>query len=134
MTETVAYGYSSESTRRELSNEYQHDRVSMVSENLCILVLWTKVASVLVGLRMVMGWLIKNNGSIVVVNPLMLKEDKSSLAILTGKIFVGKISDGEILIKTLPKTIHHIFCKISLNTIIIVKSINIRARISVWNS
>ena len=28
MTETLANGYSSESTRQELSNEYQHDRVS----------------------------------------------------------------------------------------------------------
>ena len=27
MTETLANGYSSESTRRELSNEYRHDRV-----------------------------------------------------------------------------------------------------------
>ena len=27
MTETVAYGYSSESTQRLLSNEYQNDRV-----------------------------------------------------------------------------------------------------------
>ena len=27
MTETLAYGYSSKSTQRELSNEYQHDRV-----------------------------------------------------------------------------------------------------------
>ena len=27
MTETLAHGYSSESTQRELSNEYQHDRV-----------------------------------------------------------------------------------------------------------
>ena len=27
ITETLAYGYSSESTQRELSNEYQHDRV-----------------------------------------------------------------------------------------------------------
>ena len=26
MTETLAYGYSSESTRRELSNEYHHAR------------------------------------------------------------------------------------------------------------
>ena len=30
MTETLANGYSSESTQRELSNEYQLDRVSMV--------------------------------------------------------------------------------------------------------
>ena len=27
MTETLAHGYSSECTLRELSNEYQHDRV-----------------------------------------------------------------------------------------------------------
>ena len=27
MTETLAYGYSSESTQQELSNEYKHDRV-----------------------------------------------------------------------------------------------------------
>ena len=40
----LTYGYSSESTQRELSNEYQHDRVLMVYENLCILVLWTIVA------------------------------------------------------------------------------------------
>ena len=26
MSETLAYGYPSESTQRELSNEYQHDR------------------------------------------------------------------------------------------------------------
>ena len=30
MTETLANGYSSESTQRELFNEYQHDRVKMV--------------------------------------------------------------------------------------------------------
>ena len=45
MTETLANGYSSESAPRELSNEYQHDRVWMVFKNLCICVLWTKVAS-----------------------------------------------------------------------------------------
>ena len=27
ITETLAYGYSYESTQQELSNEYQHDRV-----------------------------------------------------------------------------------------------------------
>ena len=37
-------------TQRELSNEYQHDRVKMVLKNLCILVLWTKVALALEGL------------------------------------------------------------------------------------
>ena len=30
MTETLACGYSFESTQLELSNEYQHDRVPMV--------------------------------------------------------------------------------------------------------
>ena len=50
MAETLAHGYSSESTQRELSNKYQHDRVSMVFKNLCILVLWMKVASALGGL------------------------------------------------------------------------------------
>ena len=30
MDETLAYGYSSESAERELSNEYQHDRVWVV--------------------------------------------------------------------------------------------------------
>ena len=40
----MANGYSSESTQRELSNEYQHDRVWMVFENICIFVLWVKVA------------------------------------------------------------------------------------------
>ena len=35
MTENLANGYSSESTQRELSNEYQDDRVYMVFINLC---------------------------------------------------------------------------------------------------
>ena len=52
-TETLVNGYSSESTLREQSNEYQHDRVSMVFRNLGILVLWTKVASALEGLRVI---------------------------------------------------------------------------------
>ena len=51
MTETLAYGYSSEGAQWELSNEYQHDRVQMVFKNLCILVLWTKIASALKGLN-----------------------------------------------------------------------------------
>ena len=32
MTETLARGYSSESTQRELSNEYQHDRFRLLRE------------------------------------------------------------------------------------------------------
>ena len=51
MTETLAYGYSFESTQRELSNEYQHDRVQIVFKNLCLLELWMKVASALEGLK-----------------------------------------------------------------------------------
>ena len=46
----LANGYSSESAQQELSNEYQHDRVLMVLKNLCILVLWAKVATALEGL------------------------------------------------------------------------------------
>ena len=49
MTGTLAYGYSSESTQLELSNEYQHDRVQMVIKGICILVLWIKEASALEG-------------------------------------------------------------------------------------
>ena len=49
MTETVANGYSYESAQRELSYEYQHDRVEMFLRNLCILVLLMKVGSALEG-------------------------------------------------------------------------------------
>ena len=47
MTETLANGYSSDSTHRELSNEYEHDRVWTFFKYRCVLVLWTKVASAL---------------------------------------------------------------------------------------
>ena len=50
MTETLANGYSSESTQRELSNEYQHDRVWMVLRNIGVIVHKTKVAPALEGL------------------------------------------------------------------------------------
>ena len=52
MAETLAHGYSSESTQQELSNEYQHDRDYMVFKTLSVLVLWTKVASALEGLKL----------------------------------------------------------------------------------
>ena len=45
-----SFVYSPESTQRELSSEYQHDRVKMFFNNLCVLVLWTKVALALKGL------------------------------------------------------------------------------------
>ena len=50
MIETLANGYSYESAQRELSYEYQQDRVWMIFRNLSILVIWTKVASALEGL------------------------------------------------------------------------------------
>ena len=50
MTENLAHGYSSESTEQERSNEYQHDRVYMIFKDLCIRVLWMKVALALEGL------------------------------------------------------------------------------------
>ena len=50
MTETLANGYSSESTQRELSNEYQHDMVRMVFKDICVLGVKTKVSSALKGL------------------------------------------------------------------------------------
>ena len=50
MTETLAHGYSSESTQRKLFNEYQHDRVYMVFKNLCVLAVCMKVGSALEGL------------------------------------------------------------------------------------
>ena len=51
MSETLANGYSFESTHGELSDEYQHDRVEMVFKDLSILVLRTKVPLALDGLR-----------------------------------------------------------------------------------
>ena len=53
MTETLANGYSFESTQRGLFNEYQHDQVSMVFKDVCVLVLWTKLAPALEGLNYV---------------------------------------------------------------------------------
>ena len=55
MTKTLANGYSSESTPRELSNEYQHDRVSMFLKDFCVLVLSTNLGSALEGLRVPPG-------------------------------------------------------------------------------
>ena len=51
MTETPAHGYSSLRVLSESkSNEYQHDRVTMILKSLCLLELRMKVASVLEGL------------------------------------------------------------------------------------
>ena len=52
MIETLACEYSFERTQRELSNEYQYDRVWMVfKKNLCVL--RTKIASAFEGLKKV---------------------------------------------------------------------------------
>ena len=70
MTETLANGYSSESTHRELSNEYQHDRVEMIFKNLCVLVLWTKVVSALEGLTLMLSFSFDMKHNIVInLNP-----------------------------------------------------------------
>ena len=51
MTETLTHGYSSESTQQELLNDNQNDMVHMVFKIVSVLVLWTKLASALEGLK-----------------------------------------------------------------------------------
>ena len=48
--ETLANGYSYDSARQELSNEYQHDRVKMIFTIFAIFVHWRKVTSASEGL------------------------------------------------------------------------------------
>ena len=50
--ETWANGYPSASAQWELSNEYHHDKVKVVFKNISVLVLCTKVASALEGLKL----------------------------------------------------------------------------------
>ena len=50
MAETLTYGYSSESSQRGLSYEYQHDRVQMVLNIFLPSYVWSKVALALKGL------------------------------------------------------------------------------------
>ena len=66
MTQTGVHGYSSERTQGELPNEYQHDRCRMVFRNICILVLWAKVASALEGLRFSQFLLLKKVDSHII--------------------------------------------------------------------
>ena len=47
----MANGYSSESTRQELSNEYQYDKVKIILMIFCFFVDWVKVTSAAEGLR-----------------------------------------------------------------------------------
>ena len=52
-SEHYTWVLTGESAQRELSNEYQCDRVSMVFKNLCALVVfWMQVASALEGLSL----------------------------------------------------------------------------------
>ena len=51
MAETLANGYSSDSTQRELLNEYLNDRVMMIFIIFCSFVHQTKVISALERLR-----------------------------------------------------------------------------------
>ena len=52
----MTHWYSPESTQRELSNEYQHDRVKMVCKDYFVLVFWTNVASSLAELGRYNTW------------------------------------------------------------------------------
>ena len=51
MTETLANGFSYESAQRELSNEYQYDRVQMIFKFFYVLAHYKKVVSALKGLK-----------------------------------------------------------------------------------
>ena len=82
MIETMANEYSSESTLRELSNEYQHDRVSMIFKDFCVLVLSTNIGSALEGLiheagntHAFLGWC-KENARIFLEFPDTYGEDR----------------------------------------------------------
>ena len=52
MTQTLASGYSYESAQRELSNEYQHDRVQMVFKIIYVLAHLMELVSALKGLTL----------------------------------------------------------------------------------
>ena len=52
--EILVHGYSSKSTQQELSDEDQYDSVWLFFKNLCILALWTNLASALEGLTLML--------------------------------------------------------------------------------
>ena len=54
MAETLAHGYSSDSAKRELSNDYQQGRVKMFFKYLCVILHWVKVAAALEGLQVLL--------------------------------------------------------------------------------
>ena len=42
MAGTLSYWYSSDSEQKEISNEYQHDRVYIIVKKVCVVIPWTK--------------------------------------------------------------------------------------------
>ena len=63
ITETLPNGYSSESTQRELSNEYQHDMVKMFFKDFCVFCALSECALSIVRVNTVMGMI---NGTVAI--------------------------------------------------------------------
>ena len=82
-------GYSNESARRELSNEYQHDRAGIGFKSFSILVLRTKVALALEGLKM--------------TRKQPLKRSTSLYAPISLSVQTGEFMPQNILIIALPR-------------------------------
>ena len=146
----MAHWCSSESIQRELCYEYPHDLVRIISIIFCFFVHWTKVTSAAEGLICkIMRSRIKCKWPGVwsspvwasplnihltchkwapgqqALNPLMLAAAKTAWQFwwnLSSKSVFGKIFEGEMLIRTLPTTLLQIFCKISFNPKVIVRS------------
>ena len=74
MTETLAHGYSSESTQRQLSNGYPHDLVKMIFIMFCILVHQTKVTSTSEGFTVILY----SKNSPLLMNSVFAKLSKST--------------------------------------------------------
>ena len=91
ITETLANGYSSERTRRELSNEYQDDRVSMVFQESCILVLWTKVVSALEGLSQSLAVTKCTSCTLITGLPLCLKSGGNDLRQRNVQLIISEL-------------------------------------------
>ena len=69
------------------------------------------------------------------MNPLMLTAAKSSLTnLIPGKSIFREIFEGMIFYRTIPTTLLQIFCKIILNSKVIVKSIVVPDGNWKWNS
>ena len=64
MTETLANGYSSESTLQEQSNEYQQESVHMVFKILCLLVLWGKLPTSSIRVKFKSQTILSNMGAV----------------------------------------------------------------------